>query len=396
MIKKISYLLIILLALLVSSLACQVSYSLPFDSARASQPTASPQFIIKTATLTSLQQLPDPEDIQLIESRDEVLVALYKRVNPSVVLIQTLTDYGQGAGSGFLYDNLGHIVTNYHVIEGATDIEVHFPTGVKTRGIVIATDLDSDLAVVKVDPVPAGISPLPLGDSDLLQVGQTVIAIGNPFGLDSTMTVGIVSAKGRTLASFRESPDGGVFSAGDLIQTDAAINPGNSGGPLLNLNGEVVGINRAIQTRSSLYETPANSGVAFTISSNIIRRVVPSLIEKGSYDYPYLGVVAKEELTLLEQEALGITHPVGAYVIQATTNGPAQKAGVRGGTINSSIPGLPLGGDLIIAVDGQPVRVFADLLAYLMKQKSPGESITLTIIRDNQQQEVQITLEKRP
>lgn len=396
MTKKNPYLLIILLALLVFSLACQVSFSLPNGAARTSQSTATPQFLIKTATLTSLQELPDPEDMQRIESHDEVLVALYKRVNPSVVLIQTLTDYGQGAGSGFLYDSQGHIVTNYHVIEGATDIEVHFPTGLKTRGAVVATDLDSDLAVVKVDLVPAGITPLPLGDSDLLQVGQTVIAIGNPFGLDSTMTVGIVSAKGRTLASFRDAPDGGVFSAGDLIQTDAAINPGNSGGPLLNLNGEVVGINRAIQTRSSLYETPANSGVAFTISSNIIRRVVPSLIETGSYDYPYLGVVAKEELTLLEQEALGITYPVGAYVIQATTNGPAQKAGVRGGTINSSIPGLPLGGDLIIAVDGQPVRVFADLLAYLMKQKSPGELITLTIIRDNQQQEVQITLEKRP
>ncbi len=396
MTKKNPYRLIILLALLVFSLACQVSFSLPNGAARTSQSTATPQFLIKTATLTSLQELPDPEDMQRIESHDEVLVALYKRVNPSVVLIQTLTDYGQGAGSGFLYDSQGHIVTNYHVIEGATDIEVHFPTGLKTRGAVVATDLDSDLAVVKVDLVPAGITPLPLGDSDLLQVGQTVIAIGNPFGLDSTMTVGIVSAKGRTLASFRDAPDGGVFSAGDLIQTDAAINPGNSGGPLLNLNGEVVGINRAIQTRSSLYETPANSGVAFTISSNIIRRVVPSLIETGSYDYPYLGVVAKEELTLLEQEALGITYPVGAYVIQATTNGPAQKAGVRGGTINSSIPGLPLGGDLIIAVDGQPVRVFADLLAYLMKQKSPGELITLTIIRDNQQQEVQITLEKRP
>ncbi len=396
MTRKFSNILILLLALLVFSLACQVSYSLPNDSARATQATAAPQFLIKTATLTSPDQLPDPSDIQLIESRDEVLVALYKRVNPSVVLIQTLTDYGQGAGSGFLYDSQGHIVTNYHVIEGATDIEVHFPTGVKTRGAVIATDLDSDLAVIKVDQLPDGISPLLLGDSDLLQVGQTVIAIGNPFGLDSTMTVGIVSAKGRTLESFRDAPDGGVFSAGDLIQTDAAINPGNSGGPLLNLAGEVVGINRAIQTQSSLYESPANSGVAFTISSNIIRRVVPSLIEKGSYDYPYLGVVAKEELTLLEQEVLGITYPVGAYVLQTTTNGPAQKAGLRGGTTDSSIPGLPLGGDLIIAVDGQPVRVFADLLAYLMKQKSPGESITLTVIRENQQQEVQITLEKRP
>ncbi len=223
---------------------------------------------------------------------------------------------------------------------------------------------------------------------------EAVVAIGNPFGLDSTITLGIVSAKGRTLTSMRESPNGGLFSAGDLIQTDAAINPGNSGGPLLNLNGEVVGVNRAIQT-NSMFEN-SNSGVGFAVSSNIVHRVVPVLIEEGEYDYPYLGISSRDDLSLGEMEELSLPNRSGAYVVNVVAGSPADDAGMIGGSIETDIPGLNAGGDLIIAIDDRPVRVFGELLSYLMTEKSPGETVVLTIIRDNEQKEVRVTLGKRP
>jgi 2-alkenal reductase len=209
--------------------------------------------------------------------------------------------------------------------------------------------------------------------------------------------MGIVSAKGRTLSSLRESSNGGFFSAGDIIQTDAAINPGNSGGPLLNLNGEIVGVNRAIRTDSTTeLGDPANSGIGFAISSNIVKRVVPFLISKGFYDYPYIGVTSQEDLTLIQREALDIQENTGAYVISVSAGSPAEKAGLRGGTTPSTITGLFSGGDLIIGVDGRPVRVFGDFLSYLMANKSPGDEITINIIRDGKKMEVVLTLEKRP
>ena len=329
--------------------------------------------------------------------KEQLIIDLYERVVPGVVSIQTLTAEGGGLGSGFVFDKEGHIITNYHVVENATELEVDFSSGYKVRGNVIATDLDSDLAVIKVNAPSEELFPLPLADSDSLKIGQTVMAIGNPFGLSGTITMGIVSAKGRTLSSFRESSNGGFFSAGDIIQTDAAINPGNSGGPLLNLNGEIVGVNRAIRTDSTT-ETgdPANSGIGFAISSNIIKRVVPFLISKGFYDYPYIGVTSQEDLTLIQREALNIQENTGAYIIAVSAESPAEKAGLRGGTTPSSITGLFSGGDLIIEVDGRPVRVFGDFLSYLMANKSPGDEITIKIIRDGNEMEVVLTLEKRP
>jgi len=289
------------------------------------------------------------------------------------------------------------------VVEGAEDLEVDFPSGHKVRGEVIATDLDSDIAVIKTNAPAEILFPLPLGDSDKTRIGQTVVAIGNPFGLDSTMTVGIVSAKGRTLSSLRESPEGGTYSAGDIIQTDASINPGNSGGPLLNLNGEVIGINRAIRTNGiNISGEPINSGVGFAISVNIVKRVVPILIEKGVYDYPYLGITAREELSLIEQEALNITNEngeylSGAYVVEVVNGSPADKGGLIGGSrSDTGIPGLLGGGDLIVAIDGRPVRVFGELLSYLMNNKIPGDEVIITVIRNNDLKEVTITLGKRP
>jgi S1-C subfamily serine protease len=335
--------------------------------------------------------------IQTFDSSGKVLADLYDRVSPGVVAIQTLSQQGGGLGSGFVYDTKGDIITNYHVIEGAQDLEVDFPSGFKVRGKVIGTDLDSDVAIVKVDAPEAELHPVPLGDSDKVRVGQNVVAIGNPFGLTGTMTMGIVSAKGRTLESMRQSGDGAYFEAGDLIQTDASINPGNSGGPLLNLNGEVIGINRAIRTTgTNASGDPINSGIGFAVSINIIKRVTPTLIEKGSYDYPYMGVSARPEISLIEMEALGLKQSTGAYLSEVVPNGPADKAGLQGGSKQTDIPGLQSGGDLVIAVDGHPVHIFGDLLSYLMVNKSPGDQITLTIIRDNEQKEVTLTLDKRP
>ncbi len=338
----------------------------------------------------------EPTYLDLLD-KESLVIDLYERVSPGVVSIQTLTVDGGGLGSGFVYDAEGHIVTNYHVVEGATELEVDFPSGYKVRGKVIATDIDSDLAVVKVNVPDEVLFPLVMGDSDQLKVGQTVIAIGNPFGLSGTVTTGVVSAKGRTLDSFRISSTGGTFSAGDIIQTDAAINPGNSGGPLLNLNGEVIGINRAIRTDSSTATgEPVNSGIGFAISSNIVSRVVPSLIKDGFYNYPYIGISSREDLSLIEREVLGIESMVGAYIITVTPDSPASRAGLIGGDQETSIIGLYSGGDLIIAVDGRQVRVFGDFLSYLMTHKSPGDEIVLTIVRDGQEMDVTLTLDKRP
>ena len=356
-------------------------------------PTANSTQVVITPPTSSV--LPDqPVDL---EYQDTLLTSLYEQVNPGIVSIQVLSESGGSLGSGFLFDQAGHVVTNYHVVEGAEDLEVDFPSGQKFRGEVIGTDLDSDLAVIKVDAPTDVLFPLNMGDSDNLKVGQMVVAIGNPFGLTGTMTLGIVSAQGRTLESIRQTPEGSFFSAGGIIQTDAAINPGNSGGPLLNLKGEVIGINRAIRTTNLTAEgEPANSGVGFAIPVNIIKRVVPMLIETGQYDYPYLGVTSREEISLIEQEMLGLSQSSGAYVLDVTPDGPADQAGLRGGSTPTEIPGLNAGGDLIIAVDGRPVRVFGDLLSYLMANKSPGDSLVMTILRADVQEEVTITLGERP
>lgn len=393
--KKIIWLIIGLL--LVSSVACTSLFSLSKLTSEKSDPTP---VVLPTTFPTSTTS---PVESQNSQQAEDLLVQVYNQTSPGVVSIQTLTEQGSALGSGFVYDKEGHIITNYHVVQDASELEVDFPAGYKVRGTVIGFDLDSDIAVIKVDASPDILVPLPLGDSEATQVGQTVVAIGNPFGLGGTMTVGIVSAKGRTLSSLRTSPDGGYFSAGDIIQTDASINPGNSGGPLLNLKGEVIGINRAIRTTgTTLTGDPVNSGVGFAISSNIVSRVVPSLISSGSYDYPYLGIVAREELSLMEQEALGITdesgnYIAGAYVLEVVDGSPAAQAGLIGATKeNTGISGLPSGGDLITAVDGKQVQVFGDLLSYLMTNKSPDDLITLTIVRDQKIKEVTITLGKRP
>jgi len=258
-----------LTVLALAALACQVP--------GLTQPGPASQVTVQPTPMVIAPLAPVNVDTA---GQQEALVSLYERVMPGIVALQVIGDQGGSLGSGFVFDAQGHIVTNQHVIEGARQVEVDFTSGYKAYGTVIGTDLDSDLAVVKVDAPASELFPLPLGDSNALKVGQTVIAIGNPFGLSGSMTTGIISALGRTLDSQREAPGGSFFTAGDIIQTDAAINPGNSGGPLFNLNGEVIGINRAIRTTATTTTgEPVNSGIGFAISINIVKRVVPVLIQ---------------------------------------------------------------------------------------------------------------------
>lgn len=337
-----------------------------------------------------------PVDLNTVANpgaQQERLVALYE--NASLGTVAIITDQGQG--SGFVYDKNGHIVTNEHVIEGAKNVEVRFNSGFMAYGTVIGIDLDSDLAIIKVDVPAEELFPLPLGDSDSLKVGQTVVAIGNPFGLESTMTVGIISALGRILYSARTTPDGNPFSAGDIIQTDAAINPGNSGGPLFNINGEVIGINRAIRTTNFTESgDPVNSGIGFAISINMVKRVVPVLIETGKYDYPFLGISSMDALSLDMVNALDLSQYTGAYVTAVVSGGPADKAGIKAGSTPTNIPGLLGGGDLIIAIDGRETRTFDEMLAYLITNKGPGDAVVLTVLRGTEKVDVTVTLGKRP
>ncbi len=351
-----------------------------------------PEESVATQPAQSSQTILVPEYTALEGS----LEALYEQVSPGVVSLQFTTDEGSGQGTGFVIDKEGHIVTNYHVASDATELEVHFPSGLKVYGTVIGLDMDSDLAVIKVDVDPDVLVPLTLGDSEAIKVGQTVVAIGNPYGLGGTMTVGIVSARGRVLDSMRQTESGTYYSSGDTIQTDALINPGNSGGPLLNLNGEVIGVNRAIQTAgTSITGGTVNTGIGFAISSNTVSKVVPSLIETGSYAYPYLGLSSYSNMSLAMIDALGLPQSTGAYVASVVAGGPADEAGIKGGTQSTSVQGLTKGGDLIIAVDGIEIKDFSELMSYLVLKTSVGDEIVLTVIRSGKTMDIPVTLGQR-
>ena len=371
--------------LMVSMLACQITGVPALPQAQQPQSTAifQPQ--------ATAPALPTPADPTEMES---TLEALYQQVLPGVVAIQT----NQAEGSGFVIDNEGHVVTNQHVVEGVNDVEIAFASGFRAHGTVIGSDADADIAVIKVDAPTDQIHPLALGDSNTLNVGEQVVAIGNPFGLSGTMTLGIVSGLGRTQVAHVDPESGGRFSTADIIQTDAAINPGNSGGPLFNLNGEVVGVNQSIRTETfnELTGNAVNSGVGFSISINLVKRIVPYLIRDGRYEYPYLGISSMDELSLQAIEALGLNTYTGAYVTRVEPGGPADQAGIRGGTQPTSLENLQAGGDVITAIDGQPVPTFDSLLAYLTTNKSPGDTAVLTILRDGQTMDVTVTLGARP
>ena len=368
---------ILIAALVLAALACQ--FSLPDLSNLLAQSPPSENTFPQPEALPTLQVSSN------LLSQQDALISLYQSVSPGVVSIAVATDQGGGLASGFVIDKEGHIVTNYHVVQDATYMEVSFTSGFKAVADVVGVDTDSDLAVIQVDAPEGELVPLALGDSDSLQVGQYVVAIGNPFGYNGSMSVGVVSSLGRSLESMNESPGSGqFFSAGDIIQTDAAINPGNSGGPLLNLQGEVVGVNRAIESFNFDQQGRSlNSGIAFAVSSNIVKRVVPSLISQGHYDYPYLGITSVSNLTLADAKQLGLENANGALVSEVADGGPADQAGVQAN-------------DMIIAMDGIPMKNFDQMIAYLFGQKSPGDTVKLTVIRNGQKLEIDLVLGARP
>jgi S1-C subfamily serine protease len=365
------------------SLAC-AGITIPLVTSRNTQPAPTQQVIQVLPTL-------NPAQVTIVSDEDQVLIDLYVRLNPSVVNIsvyanQNGTKLLLGQASGFIYDSQGHVVTNAHVVEGGDSYEIIFSDGLIREASLVAEDVFSDLAVVQVE-LPTGVSSIPLGNMSQLAVGQTVVAIGNPFGLEGTLTRGIVSALGRTIPSLTQ------YSIPEAIQTDAAINPGNSGGPLLNLSGEVIGVNAQIETSGT---SQSSLGVGFAIPVSILQRVVPALISGGHYDWPWLGVSGYTVYPALVK-AMNLPVEQGAYVSTLTDGGPAQSAGLQATTNTVSQDGfsVEVGGDVITAIDGQPVKTFDDILVYLSLQTSPGQQVTLTILRDGKYQDITLKLGTR-
>jgi S1-C subfamily serine protease len=345
------------------------------------------------------------------DPQTEILHNVYQKVNPSVVSItvrvpannitmgspfapQGNTPYAYAAGSGFVYDKQGHIVTNAHVVDGANSIVLTFSDGTMLRAKLVGMDRDSDLAVLKAQGDMSSYQPVPLADSDTVRVGDLAIAIGNPFEQAGTMTRGIVSGLHRPVRALSQTADGsGVYTIPDAIQTDTAINPGNSGGPLLNANGEVIGVNQQIES-----QIRQSSGVGFAIPSNIVRLVADALINDGKIEHPWLGI-AGTTLSLDLREAMRLPDNArGVYVSDMQSDGPAFKAGLQAGgkTIRVDGQNLTIGGDVITAVDSHPVKTFEDLTSYLFIKTRVGQTVTLTILRDGKTQDIKVQLAARP
>jgi len=292
-----------------------------------------------------------------------------------------------GIGSGFVYDKEGHVITNDHVVKNAEKLVVTFLDGRSFNAKIIGQDVFTDLAVIKVNTSSDALFPLPVGDSSKLKVGEQIAAIGNPFGLSGSMTSGIVSQLSRLLPA----QDRG-FQIPDIIQTDAAINPGNSGGPLLNMRGQVIGINTAIQSESGDF-----AGVGFAIPSRTVQKIVPVLIEKGAYHHPWVGISGRDIEPDLAQ-VLGLEDARGFLVINVMDDSPAEKAGLRGTTETREIDGASyqIGGDIILTVDGKVVRKIDDILIHLQREKTVGDQMILQILRDGKVTDVVLTLDERP
>ncbi|MBI1877482.1 MAG: trypsin-like peptidase domain-containing protein [Chloroflexi bacterium] len=346
-----------------------------------------------------------PAAIAEADAEELLLINLYERVNPSVVnIVVTVEDQAlpgseedlfpsQGQGSGFVYDQEGHIITNNHVIADASKVEVTFHDGSSAQATVVGADPDSDLAVVKVDVSAESLRPVTWGDSDQLLVGQRAVAIGNPFGLSGTLTTGIISALKRSLPT-----ETGAFRIPEIIQTDAAINPGNSGGPLLNSHGEVIGVNTAIVPRRTALGERSFLGVGFAIPSNLVKRVVPGLIEDGKYEHPWIGFQGTSVTPEIAKE-MKLPQASGALVGTIISGSPADKAGLRSGTRELTLEnglGVTIGGDVIIAIEDEEIKGFDDLISFLARRGTVGNTIMLTILRNGKEQKVELMLEARP
>jgi 2-alkenal reductase len=391
-----------------------------FSSTSPAQPSAqleSPPSRMEVVRPTPMpvQPILIPADVEDVETA--LLRSIYAAVNPSVVNLSVLSfrsnipqqqlfpfpspesgESGpspeslipQGQGSGFVWDQEGHIVTNAHVVEGADQVQVSFWDGTVSVAEVVGVDGHSDLAVIKIDPAGYDLRPVARGNLDEVGVGDRVVTIGNPFGYAGTMTSGIVSAIGRSIPALT------TFSIPEAIQTDAVINPGNSGGPMLNRLGEVIGVNAQIRVSNM-----SNTGIGFAIPVTIVERVIPKLISDGSYQHAYIGI-SGNTFSPICAEALNLSPELrGAYVVSVLNGTPAARAGLRGGNqpTNSNLVGVcpdRQGGDLITAINGEPVRQFDDILIYLTRYTSPGDEITLTILRNGNVRDLTVRLAPRP
>ena len=357
---------------------------------------------------TPRPQLSGLTPLEIVAAQDQVLRDIYESTLPSVVYIRISRNLGTRAerpnipdmpnipddffersgGSGFVWDDQGHIVTNHHVVTEADRIIVMLPNRVEMEAEFLGSDPDSDLAVLKVSDPDGFLKPSTLGNSDEVDMGQLAAAVGNPFGQEFSITAGIVSGIGRTIRSGHSQ-----FSIPEVIQTDAHINPGNSGGPLLDRNGHVIGVNTQIMSRSG-----ANSGIGFAVPINIARQVVPSLIGEGEYEYSWLGISGT---TLRPDLAEAMDLPrrtQGALVIDLVSNGPAEDAGLEGSDETLELEGLelPIGGDIIVAIDGDPVETIDDVIAYLVSNTRPDQEVAMEVIRDGERMHLTVKLGARP
>ncbi|MEJ2557525.1 MAG: trypsin-like peptidase domain-containing protein [Anaerolineae bacterium] len=406
------------LALLACGTLPQVELS--FNSQATTVPISAPAAAVTPGIPPTLPPPPTPLPQDLIQEADaeeRLLINLYERVNPSVVSIQavqTLEGFQHpalpegvptpelpgepfqqtGEGSGFVVDTQGHIVTNNHVVADTTALRVTFFDGTTVPATIVGTDPDSDLAVIKVDVPSESLRPIMWGDSDQVRVGQRAVAIGNPFGYENTLTSGIISGLSRSLPSSNDPR----YRIPEIIQTDAAINPGNSGGPLLNSQGEVIGVTSAIVPNFNQLGERSFLGVGFAIPSNMAQHVLPALIEKGEYAHPWIGFSGMDVLPEIAAE-MNLPEAKGALVEIVLPDSPAEQAGLRGGSRNVQFESIgrpvAVGGDVIIRIDDQEVRRFDDVLSYLTRREV-GQEVDLTIIRDGETQTVTVTLGRRP
>jgi S1-C subfamily serine protease len=372
----------VLVLIVLSSAACNVSDL-------SALLTGTPDTLAETPTTQVVEVTPTPQTIvqTSLDVEEQLVTALYARVSPAVVCITAPEQFGECIGSGFVIDLEGHVVTNDHVAQAADELLVTLADEHTVPAQVIGSDPGSDLAVLKIDVPADSLTVAELGDSSALLVGQRAIAIGNPFGLERTITTGVISSLGRTLR--RDDSD---FQIAEVIQTDAAINPGNSGGPLLDSQGRVIGVNSAIASESG-----TNSGVGFAIPVDIVKRVVPELIAQGGYRHPWIGVTGRS-ISPEMVDAADLPVDTGVLVFAVEPGSPAESAGLRGGDQEIVVSGVPMlaGGDIVIAIDQVEVKKFDDVVNYLASYTSVGDVVTLTVVRDGSEIELAVTLEERP